>query len=64
MLQYALEAPRRSASNEYPQHMFPWRKKKPIFIGILLSSKAMIYRIILLVIACMSLRRQRFCTEE
>ena len=24
---YSLEAPRRGASNEYPQHMFSWRKK-------------------------------------
>ena len=27
---YSLEAPRRGASNEYPQHMFPWRNKKNI----------------------------------
>ena len=27
---YALEAPRRGASNEYPQHMFLWRNKKNI----------------------------------
>ena len=25
---YSLEAPRRGASNEYPQHMFSWRNKK------------------------------------
>ena len=25
---YSLEAPRQGASNEYPQHMFSWRKKK------------------------------------
>ena len=27
MLWYSLEAPRRGASNEYPQHMFSWRNK-------------------------------------
>ena len=27
---YSLEAPRRGASNEYPQHMFSWRNKKNI----------------------------------
>ena len=30
MLWYSLEAPRRGASNEYPQHMFLWRSKKNI----------------------------------
>ena len=25
---YSLEAPRRGASNEYPQHIFSWRNKK------------------------------------
>ena len=30
MLWYSLEAPRRGASNEYPQHMFSWRNKKNI----------------------------------
>ena len=30
MLWYALEAPRRGASNEYPHHMFSWRNKKNI----------------------------------
>ena len=30
MLWYSLEAPRRGASNEYPQHMFLWRNKKNI----------------------------------
>ena len=25
---YSLEAPRRGASNEYPQHRFSWRNKK------------------------------------
>ena len=25
---YSLEAPRRGASNEYPEHMFLWRNKK------------------------------------
>ena len=30
MLWYSLEVPRRSASNEYPQHMFSWRNKKNI----------------------------------
>ena len=30
MLRYSLEAPRRGASNEYPQHMFSWRNKKNI----------------------------------
>ena len=29
---YSLEAPRRGASNEYPQHMFSWRNKKDISI--------------------------------
>ena len=29
---YSLEAPRRGASNEYPQHMFLWRNKKSINI--------------------------------
>ena len=29
---YSLEAPRRGASNEYPQHMFTWRNKKDISI--------------------------------
>ena len=29
---YSLEAPCRGASNEYPQHMFLWRKKKNINI--------------------------------
>ena len=28
MLWYSLEAPRRSASNNYPQHEFLWRNKK------------------------------------
>ena len=28
MLWYSLEAPRWGASNEYPQHMFSWRKKE------------------------------------
>ena len=28
MFGYSLEAPRRGASNEYPQHMFVWRNKK------------------------------------
>ena len=28
MLWYSLEAPRRGASNEYPQHLFSWRNKK------------------------------------
>ena len=32
MLWYSLEAPRRGASNEYPQHMFSWRNKKDISI--------------------------------
>ena len=32
MLWYSLEAPRRGASNEYPQHMFLWRNKKDISI--------------------------------
>ena len=32
MLWYSLEAPRRGASNEYPQHMFSLRKKKDISI--------------------------------
>ena len=27
---YLLEAPRRGASNEYPQHMFSWRNKKTV----------------------------------
>ena len=30
MLWYSLEAPRRGASNEYPQHIFSWRNKKNI----------------------------------
>ena len=30
MLWYSLEAPRRGASNEYPQHMFSWINKKNI----------------------------------
>ena len=29
---YSLEAPRRGASNEYPQHMFSLRNKKDISI--------------------------------
>ena len=29
---YTLEAPRRGASNEFPQHMFLWRNKKNIII--------------------------------
>ena len=31
---YSLEAPRRGASNEYPQHMFSWRTREhyPIII--------------------------------
>ena len=29
---YSLEAPTRGASNEYPQHFFPWRNKKNISI--------------------------------
>ena len=29
---YSLEAPRRGASNEYPQHMFSLRNKKEISI--------------------------------
>ena len=32
MLWYSLEAPRRGASNEYPQHMFSLRNKKNISI--------------------------------
>ena len=32
MLWYSLEAPRRGASNECPQHMFSWRNKKDINI--------------------------------
>ena len=32
MLWYSLEAPRRGASNEYPQHMFSSRNKKDISI--------------------------------
>ena len=31
MLWYSLEAPRRGASNEYPQHMFSSRNKKNIY---------------------------------
>ena len=38
MLWYSLEAPRRGASNEYPQHMFSWRNKKDI--SIFLDEKA------------------------
>ena len=30
MLWYSLEAPRRGASNEYPQHMFSLRNEKNI----------------------------------
>ena len=29
---YSLEAPRRGASNEYPQYMFAWRNKKYLYI--------------------------------
>ena len=29
---YALEAPHWCASNEYPQHMFSWRKRKHIYL--------------------------------
>ena len=29
---YSLEAPRRGASNDHPQHMFSWRNKKDISI--------------------------------
>ena len=32
MLWYSLEAPRRGASNEYPQHKFWWRNKKDLSI--------------------------------
>ena len=32
MLWYSLEAPRRGASNEYPQHMFLWRSKENIYM--------------------------------
>ena len=32
MLWYSLEAPRRGASNEYPQQAFSWRNKKDISI--------------------------------
>ena len=36
---YSLEAPRRGASNEYPQHMFSWRnKKKSMWIPPLICS--------------------------
>ena len=30
MLWYSLEAPRRGASNEFPQHMFSWRNKNDV----------------------------------
>ena len=29
---YSLEAPRRGASNEYPQRLFSWRNKKNIYL--------------------------------
>ena len=32
MLWYSLDAPRRGASNEYPQHMFLWRNKKTYYM--------------------------------
>ena len=32
MLWYSLVAPRRGASNEYPQHMLSWRSKKNIMM--------------------------------
>ena len=32
MLWYSLEAPRRGASNEYPQHIFSWRNNKNIYL--------------------------------
>ena len=35
MLWYSLEAPRRGASNEYPQHMFSWRNKKKYLMDTL-----------------------------
>ena len=44
MLWYSLEAPRRGASNEYPQHMFSLRNKKYImWIPPLIYSYVLIY---------------------
>ena len=45
MLWYSLEAPRRGASNEYPQHMFLWRNKKKIswYIPLIWSYEHLIY---------------------
>ena len=34
---YSLEAPRRGASNEYPQHMFSWKNKKNVYSDTILS---------------------------
>ena len=28
-----IEKPQRGASNEYPEHMFPWRNKKTIYFS-------------------------------
>ena len=39
MLWYSIEAPHGGASNEYPQHMFSWRKKENIItFGLAKSS--------------------------
>ena len=35
MLWYSLEASRRGASNEYPQHVFSWSNKKDISIFLM-----------------------------
>ena len=29
---YSLEVPHRDTSNEYPQHMLPWRNKKTVYV--------------------------------
>ena len=30
---YSLEVPHRGTSNEYPQHMLPWRNKKTVYVA-------------------------------
>ena len=41
---YSLEASLRGASNEYPQHIFSWRKRKTImWISPLFQSDGLLY---------------------
>ena len=42
MLWYSLDASRRGASNEYPQHMFSLRNKKDISIFLLSDEKSVL----------------------